>query len=60
MFPQSAHLAHILFVVDRMNDGARSQKQKRLEKGMGKEMEHASRIGTHAKGYEHVSQLRAG
>ncbi len=46
--------------MQRMNHGACAQEQQRLERGMGKEMEHASAIGADALGGEHVAELRAG
>jgi len=51
------HLAHVLFVMQRVNHRARAQEQQRLEEGMRKEMEHGRAIGRDAGGHEHVAEL---
>jgi len=47
-------------VVHGEDHGAGAEEQKRLEEGMGEEVEHADRIGAHPHGDEHVAELRAG
>ena len=55
-----AHLPDILLAGHRVNDGAGAEKQQGLEKGMGKEMQHADAVSAHPHGDKHVAELRAG
>ena len=47
-------------MVHPVDDRARAQKQHRLEKRVGQQVEHGDRVDTHARGHEHIAQLRAG
>ena len=58
--PKSAHPSHVLLVMHRGDDRARAEEQKRLEEGVGEEMEHAEAIAADAKADEHVAELRTG
>ncbi len=60
MLTQPAVIAHILLVVHRVDDRPRAQEQQRLEEGMREQVEHRRSVGAHARGEEHVAQLRAG
>ena len=57
---QAPHHAHILFMGQGMDHRAGAQKQQRLKKRMGKQMEHGRGIGPHAHRHHHVPQLAAG
>jgi hypothetical protein len=57
---QPAHVADVLLVVHRHDHRAGAEEQKRLEEGVGEQVEHADRIGADAHRHEHVAELRAG
>ncbi len=59
-FPQAAVIAHVLFVVHRVDHAACAKEQQRLEEGVGEQVEHRRAIGADARGEEHVAQLRTG
>ena len=55
---ESAHVADVLLAVHRVNHGARSQEQQRLEERVGIEVEDTCAEGTHAHREEHQAELR--
>src|SRR5262245_45484652 len=57
MFFQPTHLHHVLLVMQRMYDGARPEKQKRLEEGVRHEMEDGGRKSADTRCEEHVTEL---
>ena len=57
---QSAVVAHVLFVMHRMDHRSRTKKQHCFEEGMGKKMEHRHRINTYAGGHKHIAKLGTG
>ena len=60
LLPQTAIVAHILFVVRRMDDRTRAKEQHRLEEGMREQVEHRHRIDAHTRRHEHIAKLRHG
>ena len=60
LFPQTAIIAHVLFMMHCMDHGSRPQKQHGFEKRMREQVEHGDRIYTHARGDEHIAKLRTG
>src|SRR3990170_8866102 len=56
MAPEPAHLPHVLFPAEGMDDAAGAEKEAGLEKGMGHEMEHGRAIGGHAGAQKHISK----
>ena len=57
---QTAVVAHVLFVVHRVDHRSRAKEQHRLEKRVCEQVEHRNRINAHTRGYEHIAQLRTG
>ena len=57
---QPAHIPHVLLVVHGMNNRACPQKEQRLEKGMGEQVENRAAKGTNPRRKHHVTKLRAG
>ena len=57
---QTAIVAHVLFMVHRVDHRPRAKEQHCLEKRVCEQMEHRHRIDTNTCGHEHVSQLRTG
>lgn len=55
---ETAHLAHVLLLVHRVNDAACSEEQQGLEEGVRDQVKDARRVRTDAHGQEHVAQLR--
>ena len=60
MAAQAAHVADVLLVVHRVDDGAGAEEQERLEEGVREEVEDAGRVGADAEADEHIAELRAG
>ena len=60
MLTQRAIMAHVLLMVHRMDDGARTKEEQRLEESVRKQVEHRCAIGTDARCEEHIAQLRTG
>src|SRR5258706_1774465 len=59
-FAQLTHAAYVLFVMASVNYRARAEKQQRLEKRVGDEMEHANRHTAYSQTQHHEAQLRNG
>jgi hypothetical protein len=57
MFPQRPIIAHILFMVHRVNHAARAKEQQRLEESVREQMEHRRAIGAYACCKEHIAKL---
>ena len=57
LLDEPAHLAHILFARERVDHGARTEEEGRLEEGVGEHVEDRSVKGTHARRHEHIAQL---
>ncbi len=57
---EAAHLAHVLFSTESVDDGARGEEEERLEEGVGQQMEDAGGVGSDSAGEEHVAELRDG
>ena len=57
---QTAVVAHVLFMMHRMDHRPRTKEQHRLEKRVCEQVEHRNRINTHTRSHKHVSQLRTG
>ena len=57
LLAQAAHVADVLLVVHRVDDGARAQEQQRLEEGVGEQVENARREHAGAERHEHVAEL---
>src|SRR5208337_3756804 len=60
VFPEAAHVAHILLAVHAVDYRAGSQEEEGLEKGVGHEMEDTGNKGPHAAGHDHIAQLAHG
>ena len=60
IFFEPAHLAHVLFAGQGMDDASRRKEEKALEEGVGVEMKDAGRVGADAAADEHISELRDG
>src|SRR3546814_8045460 len=56
-FPQIAVIAHVLFVVHRMDDRTSPEEQQCLEEGVREQVEHRGAIG--ARSEEHTSELQS-
>ena len=59
-FTQTAIIAHILFMMHRVDHRSRPQKQHGFKKRMREQVKHSDRIYTHARRDEHVAKLRTG
>ena len=55
---QAAHLAHVLLVVQRVDDQARCEEELRLEERMREEVRDAARVRADADAHDHVADLR--
>ncbi len=55
---QSAHPAHVLFLVAAVDHRTRAHKEQRLEERVRNQVEHAHRHAAHAQARHHVTQLR--
>ena len=56
---EAAVITHVLLVVHGVDDAARAEEQKRLEKGVREKVEHRRAVSADAGGEEHVAELRA-
>ena len=54
---QAAHLAHVLFAVDGMDDGSGREEEEALEESVGHQVKDSGREGSDAAGHEHVAEL---
>ena len=54
---ESAHLAHILFAVDSMNDASRSKEETCFKECMGYEMEDCGGVSTDSASKKHITNL---
>ena len=60
MFPKAAIIAHVLFMVHRMDHRPGAKEQQRLKERVGEQVEHRPAKRTDACGHEHIAELRAG
>src|SRR6187200_1481783 len=54
---EPSHMPEILLSRERVNNGAGSQKEQRLEERVREQMKNAGRIRPNAHGHEHVAEL---
>ena len=54
---EAAHVAHILLVVESVDDRTGAEEQERLEECMGGEVKQGGAVGSHPQGGDHVSEL---
>ncbi len=59
-FADAAHVAHVLLVMQAVDDRARAEEEQRLEESVREQVEHRRVVGADPCGEEHVTQLRAG
>ena len=57
MFSESAHLAHILFAMDAMDDATGSKKKTSFKESMGYEMKDRGSVCAYSASHEHVANL---
>ena len=60
LFTQTAIVAHVLFVVHRVDDRTGTKEQHRLKERVRQQVEHRSRVNPNARRHEHVAQLGTG
>ena len=58
LLPQAAHLPHVLFIVQRVNDRTRAKEEQGFEKGMGEQMKKSRNGDAQTDSRHHQPQLR--
>ena len=58
VFPQAAHVPDVLFLVDAVDDGARTEKEESLEKRVGDQVDHGRCDAADAEREHHEAELR--